>query len=275
MRKAIVDQSHASFEYFLVVLKCATHQSNLAATSALFGKTNANIQASDLVSTCSRAHKYVIPDYYEEIRHNLWLHLKDKFNIISPDSEEATEATSKAADWRMIERLYGVFGSDLLDIFNADITNFQHIAKPQDCTHSEDFINGLRSKGMGALVSKLLHVSEVPVVTRFWLFEAAVQNLLLWHLLQLPFRQIVQPHQTQPRPANAKRLKRVQEYMSKPGVGKELRLSTLGMRVCMVATNVTGQKRNRATATVKDDKPKPDPMLVRLARGLQDRQTAM
>ena len=159
-----------------------------------------------------------------------------------------------------------MFGPDLLSIFNGDLGKFQHIS---DYEATAEMVTGLQAKGMTALAAKTLFVSEVPVVTRFWLFEAAIKNLLLWHLLDLPFGRIVQVSQSKPRPSNDLRLKRVRSYMEKDGAGKELRLSVLGLRVCMVATRFTGKKHLRTAAAVstKKDKSNAEPMLLRLARG--------
>ena len=50
LHQAMVDAHRNNFKYRLVVLKCGSHQSNLAAASALFGPSNANVKKSDLDS---------------------------------------------------------------------------------------------------------------------------------------------------------------------------------------------------------------------------------
>ena len=156
--------------------------------------------------------------------------------------------------------------------YPGNATKMQHVATDADKTSGtqDEVLTHWRTRAMTLLSGRLLQVSEKPVVTRFWLFELSVKNLLMWNMLELPFGDIVKVQQSQPRASNAKRIKKVQNFMRTDGLAKNLRLSALGLRLCMIATNLTGQKHTRQSsskASTESSGRKREPMLLRLAGG--------
>ena len=57
-------QREQQLPYFLLPYICANHQANLAVATAISGSRLDD--AADLVATCSRLYKDLIPDYLEE-----------------------------------------------------------------------------------------------------------------------------------------------------------------------------------------------------------------
>ena len=97
------------FQYAAVILKCGSHQANLAAAASLSGNS------SEIVAACSRLHKFVLPDYFEEIRQNLWTHIWQHFEVRDHDDQD----DQHAEHWRRMDDLYGLFGPDLLQCLNG------------------------------------------------------------------------------------------------------------------------------------------------------------
>ena len=124
------------------------------------------------------------------------------FHLVGPAAIDHASAVERAEHWRQIDSLYRILGKQLLETLTGDISKLQHIVQVEETSEDDLFVH--RSKAMAALVAKLLYVSEVPVVTRFWLYEEAIKNLLLWHLLQLPFEGIMQVRNRRAKPPNSK-----------------------------------------------------------------------
>ena len=95
-----------SLQYRLIVIKCASHQSNLVVAVAVSGKLIKNpIDNCDLCGTLSRLYKYCIPSYLDE----MVARLKDFVvtNMSFCDDVGSDDTRSHQAHGRALAKLYG------------------------------------------------------------------------------------------------------------------------------------------------------------------------
>ena len=76
-----------------------------------------------------------------------------------------------------------------------------------------------------------------PAGISFWLFELSLKNPL-----------IIKVQRSQPMESTASSVKKVQTFMRTDGLAKNLRLSALGLQLCLIATNLTEQKQTRQSS---------------------------
>lgn len=256
--KHFSDQGAASnFSYFLLVWKCASHQSNLVVNIAICGRFGGRPAEEDLVCcACSIFFKYLLADYVDEFAEGLRRHVVSRLELVPTCLERPAVRTLASTNAVM---LYGhdIFPQRLLDVLNVDVAAWQH-----GCTTGTDR-TVVAGKLYQIIYQLVLKVEEKPVVTRFWLFTGCVFALMLLKYLAIPadaFRLLT----TSPRPENARRLTAFLVWYQAPDTDAHLRKVALCLRLTLYATRITAKKSKTA-----DGKP----ILVRLGDGDVQRNT--
>ena len=237
--------------YALVVIRCASHQSNLVVAVAICGRQMANVlENNQICGTCSRLFKYLIPEYLEEFASNLRAHvLKLRFCHVF----DQTVLTAKQQESAKIRELYGdgVLPPSLLQWLNGSVTEFEHF-----CEEGVD-----KELVCGQLYQLLyrfvLRLESKPVVTRFWLFAECVWCLLLIDILGFP-SSIFTLSTVSARKLNVKRLRLVQQFFAQANMPADLRRAALCLQLTQHAVSMSSQSKPQEGKL---------PLFVRLAQG--------
>ena len=185
--------------YCIVVVKCASHQSNLAVRSAILGPNVTNANSNPIIATCVRAFRYVFNDYGEEFAVNLATIVKDKCTILGPDTPEAVLEAARLAhrEAMSLRDLYGesVLPEALLQLLSGRPSAMEHISG--DGPHVDaDHVQHLIFRRLQELC---LQVHKKPIMSRFFVFGVCVTTLLRIHLLDLPLATLLQTGTVKPR----------------------------------------------------------------------------
>lgn len=218
----------ALIDYRLVVLKCASHQSNLAVLVAIAGRLVKDAAENDELCAClSRMYKYILPSYLAEFTAALRSSVLESFQLHHDmDSEET------AAHQRNTERLVALYGDRVLPpevtmVRNRDIAKMEHVA-PLGAEAGP-----IMKRMFEVLERQALIVEEKPIVTRFFLFAPCAFALLRMQLLGLPGT-LLSAGKLAPAAENAKRIKAVKDgvfgkrAVAAPRGGKGRRLVCFG-----------------------------------------------
>ena len=251
-------------QYFLVVLKCASHQANLAAKTATVGAAARLGAGSDkaaigaITNICGvvvRLYKFLLANYWEEFNNTTHAHIVRTFRCVPAAAAEP--AAQHAA--RNLHELYTerVVPQELLKVMNNGLSNMDHVTDGE--TH------GMEEKRIWAIDRlydivrrRVWQVDEHPVITRFWTFRDGIDRMLLMSLLDLA-KPCLQLPSIRSRKANSKRLRHVQRYFADPASLAHLKRTSLSLQLTGIATGITGES-NEHHADL-------EPNSVRLAKG--------
>ena len=163
------EQLNPGTRYFLLILKCATHQTGLSAKSSVIGRSAATgAGGGELYKTitgvASRLFKFLICDYFEEFVFSVREWVVHKLVVQSAEEEENVAATSAA---KALQRLYTehVVPRDMLRLWNNGFGCMRHRLEPGENPDEErprvvnDFVQWI--------VKHLLHVDSHPTLSRF------------------------------------------------------------------------------------------------------------
>ena len=187
--------------YFLLVVKCANHQANLAITSVVTGRVAiagcrleshsgkslgdrpltlpSKSAPSEVCGASVRLFKYLISDHYEVYLGNLHDIVSGKLRAVaaSPEREQQCQR------WKGMQRLYGtsVLPDGLLACLNGDITQWTHCstsaaAAPGSAAGApgagsaaaapDDPLAAVKQNLFEILRQRILVVDEQPTLTR-------------------------------------------------------------------------------------------------------------
>ena len=79
-------------------------------------------------------YKYIAGDYHEELTHNLLHIIQRRMTVHTPGSLSASEQQRLQANRLQVAKMQCLYGTDtlpddLIDCFNADLTQMQHVAE--------------------------------------------------------------------------------------------------------------------------------------------------
>ena len=248
--------------YFVISVKCASHQANLSVTAAVCGRAAlagahntaalgdapllnrhmANRSDSAARSVCGaivRFFKYLVTDYYSEFLANLQEIVGQlSAGDISPERQRQRDR------WVGMQSLYGdgVFPPGLLDALNGGVGEWVHCLSPGLAADANaDRLLGVRSSLLEILRRRILVVDEHPTLTRMWTFQTHVDCFLLLHFLGCEGA-LVKFRGVQPRQRNRRRVDKVLAFFRPADVGQYLRrhrwpCSSLAMRCPSAASS--------------------------------------
>ena len=179
-----------SFEYFIMVVKCASHQVNLSIGSAVTGAPATVAAGHGLAaavpnalvarreargsqpqqSVCGvvvRLFKYLISLYYEE----LYSALRGHVTRLAFAEHRSAAAQASADKWEKMAELYGVdvVPERLLLCLNNGLDSWTHTLSAPALDGSAQA--GVRAVLLEVLRSRLLVVDERPTLSRFFTFR--------------------------------------------------------------------------------------------------------
>jgi len=256
--------------YFLLVVRCASHQANLAVASAVSGRAakcgeehtaeapeqepqdhralagSRTAPHRNLCGAVVRVFKYLVSDYYDEYVANLRTRAELLEALVRTPATEA--AHQKAV---LLQRLYGedVLPQSLLCVLNAGLDSWG------TCAQEGRTLAASRESLFQLLRRRILVVDEHPTLTRMFTFAGHVHTLLLLELLGLS-DEVFQVHSVQPREYSSKRLAKVRAYLAAAATPQYLRRTSLAMQMTSHVHNICGQLNAKKL-----------PLLVRLCQG--------
>ena len=209
-----------TLEYLIMVVKCASHQANLAIGAAVTcvhavvaaGQGNSVAARPDAITArkqegvagqphrtvCGvvvRLFKYLINQYYEEFVSSLRTHATRLVFLQGPPSALALAETAK---WSRMAELYGesVIPARLLLCLNNGLRSWSHTTSAVAPDHAAPAPGGaaqppvsevdVRGVLVEVLRKRLLSVDEKPTLSRFFTFREHIQGLLLLSWVLLP-----------------------------------------------------------------------------------------
>ena len=285
----------ASLRYFMFTTKCALHQAQLSAASAVSGRAaalgarnTAALCAGDnaledaqridnsahrlICATTTRLAKYLIRDYYTDFCASLAC-LTSRLVVAAGEDDPAAKRK-----WADLERLYGegVFPRGLLAILNLGLDRWEHRVLPGDLAASAPDAslaeaNEVQGRLRKLLQRRLLVVDEHPTLSRMFTFRPHVDALLLLVFLGR-FGDIFKVSSKQPRPRSKARLQAVSGFIREETTPQYLKRTSLCFQVLDHVERWSESKHRRQR---DQDKSVPDgslerpqePLLVRVAKG--------
>ena len=272
------------FRYFLIAVKCGSHQANLAVSGAVTGRAalasaqnsaalcassapfeRRQLLASDAASphltVCGvivRLYKYLVSDYYEDFISSLSA-LVGRLRFVRSAEGVAVAGLRK---WQQLAALYGagVFPEGLLECLNAGFDVWEHHMPAAqragaDASALERQEQSVRGKLLEILRRRLLVVDESPTLSRFFTFKTHVEGLLLLQFLGV-WTSVLRCSNVTPREKNRRRLANVHAFFAKEDAPQYLRRTALAMQLPAHVSDICGQLGQEG-----------DPLLVRLAKG--------
>ena len=219
-------------QYFLIVILCASHQSNLVVAAAICGGRHVKDPTKNnaICAACSRFYKHLLVDYSEEFAIALWTFVERAVVLVSVSDVDVVQKEHT----ENLRKLYGdsVLPSDLMELYADTIAKLRHVgACKQDACRL--FYH--------ALHKYCFRPEEHPITSRFWTFSVCVDGLLRVVLLDLPV-EVFSVTTTRPRPDNQKRLKLFHDFLQSAEGGQTLRIASLSLQLTAHATSLTAQK---------------------------------
>ena len=244
--------------YFLLVLKCVTHQTGLSAKSSVIGRSAAiGAGGGELYKTitgvASRLFKYVICDYYEEFVFSIREWVVQHLVVQSAEEAEDVVATGAA---EALQRLYTehVVPKEMLRLWNNGFGCMRHrLQAGEDPVEERPRVV---NEFVQWITTHLLHVDSHPTLSRFFTFRGCLDRMFTMHLIGMPQRAF-RVRSMKPRQENQKRLRAVDSFFKHEEASQTLR------RTCL-AFQLTGGVEAMASANPSTGD---TPVVVRFARG--------
>ena len=274
-------------KYFLMLVKCASHQSNLAVGSCVSGRAafvaageaaaamaakaggdgdpsrarqlarKGDGPARAVCGTTVRLFKYLISDYYNAFFASLRA-LADALPFAFED-ERSVEASAR---WAKLAELYDVaIPPDLLQLLNAGCDQWLHVIPAEGDGRKmferdpDEYRCQVRDRLLEFLRRTLLVVDEHPTLSRMFTFSQHVQRLLLLSLIGVCDK-VFKLGTVSPQERNKKRLTRVKAFLSLPETPQYLRRTGVALRLTDHIDRLCGKLAGDT------------PMLVRLVKGV-------
>ena len=190
--------------YFLLVIKCATHQVGLTAKSAVIGRA-AEVAGGTLhehiAGVCVRLYKYLICDYYDEFASAAHDYVS-RFLEVLPHSEADPAATGAMARMQKMYTTH-VIPDELVALWNNGLGRLCHVVR--DGQNPLEERPRLVVAFVQFIVRFLLIVDSSPTLSRFFTFRSCGARMLTMYLLGIP-EHVLQVRGVKPRKENQKRL---------------------------------------------------------------------
>ena len=161
--------------YFLLVVKCATHQAALSAKSGVVGSF-ASAAGGELYKTIAgaavRLFKYLVNDYYEEFCSAARAWTSTQLRVVAHGDGLRALYTSH------------VIRDEMLYLWNRGLGHLSHAVDSGGDPAEERPV--LVSRFSQFVIGTLLKVDSHPTVTRFFTFRENIDRMLTMHLLGAP-----------------------------------------------------------------------------------------
>ena len=243
--------------YFLVVMKCMTHQTGLTAKSSVMGRAAAaGAGESELYNAitgvASRLFKFVICDYFEEFVFSVREWVVADLVVQPAEAGEDAAATGAAANLQLLYTEH-VVPASMLALWNNGLGSLRHRLAPGQHPVAER--PRLVNEFVQWIVKHLLHVDSHPTLNRFFTFRECIDKMMTMTLVGMP-QHAFKVRSIKPRAENQKRLRAVLGFFQHPDAPQTLR------RACL-AFQLTGGVEALASANPSTGEAPP---LVRLVR---------
>ena len=185
-----------------------------------------------------------MPDYFEALRASVHRWSQETF-LVEPHEGADDRAATQTAKIVALQSLYGkeVLPEELMQYFPLHFS-FPHVV--DGVAH-----NGQSASAFAELLCAEILVSEThPVITRFWLFSAAVRRMLTTALVTTPAR-ILQVSDLQPAPKQQKRFTLVRAFCADAQQIQQLKAAVLSLRLTQLMLAITAKKRPDTDPMVK------------------------
>ena len=252
--------------YFLILVKCATHQVALSAKAAVEGvptKIAGGELHKSLVGTAVRLYKYILCDYFEEVCSAVHVWVDRTLEVLpaascgaDPNCQQQTVA---------LRELYTehVLPDGMLALFNNGLQRMTHVLAVGRVPANER--PRLVNEFTQWHVQHLARVDACPCPSRFFTFRGATDRMLAMHLVGFPINALSLPATVAAaREESRKRVLRVLSFFRHAEAAQCLRRTALCFQV-------TGGVEALVTASRKTTEP---PIAVRLLRGAADEVVA-
>lgn len=236
------------YQYFLLVWRCSSHQSNLVVAVAICKEVCARPEErNSICCNCSRLYKYLIPDYCEDFAKQLRTFV---LSGLRTKTGLRVDTNQFAAD---MQKLYGprALPPDILSTLNGELGGLEVL-----CPDGSDRDQLCRDV-ICVLRKWILKVEEKPIVTRFFLFAECVFGILRSLLLGVPAH-VFTVESKNPRLENQKRIDAFGRWYADPSTLGHLKVACLCLQLTSHCTSMTAKKSKSAEDV---------PTLVKLGRG--------
>ena len=152
------------FKFFLIGIKCCSHQRNLVVVVAICGSGMKRPLDNDvLTANCSRLYKYLAADYYEEFAANLRDEVSRTTRFLPLDEASDPESLRCIEQSKKLVQLYGegVFPKKLQSLLNRDITKLECFVGP-DTDHAKVSQTSTLTSELPTSLSRALPLSLAP-----------------------------------------------------------------------------------------------------------------
>ena len=234
-----VQGAFAGVRYMLLLGKCGTHQSALSAKHGVVGRAAAGAAASagegkefeDVVATATRLFKYLVPDYYEDIKSSAEAWVRDHVDIVPFQPHAASSASDGQPSAANLQLLYTkrVIPDALLQLWQSSLGGRVQtmLREGENMTAGRHRIH---QEWMEYLTKYLMRVDAHPTLTRFFSFRCCVDNMLAMSLLDFPCAGGFSVKNSA-RDESQKRLRRVLSFFSKSPAWQALRRANLVLQL--------------------------------------------
>lgn len=218
--------------YFLVVLKCVTHQTGLTARSSVEGRAAAMGAGGSelykaLTGVAARLFKFVICDYFEEFVFSVREWVVAALVVQPAEAGEDAAATGAAAALQLLYTEH-VVPKGMLALWNNGLGSLRHRLAPGQDPVAErprlvnDFVQWI--------VKHLLHVDSHPTLSRFFTFRGCIDRMMTMSLIGMP-RHAFKVRSIKPRAESQKRLRAVHGFFQHPDAPQTLRRACLAFQL--------------------------------------------
>ncbi len=212
--------------YFIVVVKCVTHQAALSARRAVIGSFAAAAGGElyqTIAGTAVRLFKYIINDYYEEFCHNVRDWVSRQLRVVA----HGDGILSPPAGLRQLYTSH-VIPDEMMLLWNNGLDCMSHVVGVGvDPTGERPVLVARFSR---LIIRMLLHVDSHPTVTRFFTFRGVLDRMITMHLIDMP-PNVLCLLSTKPREESKKRVALAQGFFSHPEAPHVLRKSALAVQL--------------------------------------------
>lgn len=251
--------SAVGLKYFLIVIVCAAHISNLNVSVAISEGGMQNVSDHPICANCSRMFRHLMPHYAEEFSRNIWLYLEKNAYLVAPETADILCVCESIH----LQKLYGkaVLPDDLLEAFNYELRKPCHLPSEKNPLT----LDAARALMFKSLQKHCILVDEAPVITRMFTFADCCFALLRFRLLGLP-ASVFSTAGSTPAKANQLRLGRYAAYHIDKEAEQALRVSCLSQQLTSLSTSISCQEQHLRAGR--------EPTLVRLAKGEVQERTS-
>jgi len=230
--------------YFLVVLKCGTHQAALSAKEGVLGRSatsttpRAKKAAKEVTATAVRLYKYLLADYYEQFVDSVrtWAYANVEALAADISSCQRVMALRQLYTQRVVPNALVVH----VHAVTAGITagNRQPVA--------DAFV---------LFVVNLLKSDDKPTLNRFFTYRVCIDGMLTMKLIALP-QAAFEVQGVRMRTKGQTRLKKVRAFFEDPNADQALRRSSLVLQLtgtveAEMSKNLTGDEVPTAVRLVR------------------------